>query len=123
MPDKEEPQLRIRVPEDQVGALFGWLAREDALRNGVRLRAEPPGPGTMGAVVDVLTVALGSGGAGVALVRSLCTWLTLRRVDVTITIETSDGRKVQVDVKRARDPDAVIREVAALTAHVPGELP
>lgn len=68
----------------------------------------------MGGVVEVLTVALGSGGAGVVLVRALCTWLVQRRADVAVTITAPDGTQVQVDAKRAAEPEAIIREAGVL---------
>jgi hypothetical protein len=63
-------------------------------------------------------VTLGTGGAGVVLAQSLSTWLTQRRTDVTVTVKARDGREVSVDVRRARDPQAVIREVASLVEPV-----
>jgi hypothetical protein len=68
----------------------------------------------MGGAVEVLTVALGSSGAGAVLARSLCTWLVQRRSDITITITAPSGNLVRVDVARARDPESVVREVSSL---------
>ena len=114
MPEMDEPELQIEVPQDDLFALTDWLGNEETLRGRVRPVRQVPEPGQMGTMVDVLTVALGTGGAGVALVRSLCTWLTQRRADVTVIIKAPDGRRVQVDVRRARDPESLIREVASL---------
>lgn len=71
----------------------------------------------MGGAVEVLEVALGSGGVGVVLIRALCAWLTQRRSDVTVTVTVPSGDQMRVDVKRARDPEAVIREVGSLLEH------
>jgi hypothetical protein len=65
----------------------------------------------MGSTVELLTVALGSGGVGAVLIQGMCTWLTTRRSDVTVTVTAPDGRETTVDVKRAADPWAVVREV------------
>lgn len=111
----DETELQIEVPPEHFSALAGWLGSEDALRGRVRPVRQAPEPGQMGALVELLTVALSSGGAGVVLVRSLCTWLTQHRADVTVLIKGADGREVLVDVRRASDPSAVIRDVAALT--------
>ncbi|WP_340377277.1 hypothetical protein U5640_20830 [Streptomyces sp. SS7] len=100
---------------DQLRSLRTWLMLEDPLRGAVTLPAAAPEPGHMGGVVDVLTVAVGSGGAAAVLARSLTTWLIQRRTDVTVTLTGEDGRQVKVDVRRARHPEAVIREVVALT--------
>jgi hypothetical protein len=68
----------------------------------------------MGAALDVLTVAVGTGGAASVLARSVTTWLIQRRADITVTVTAKDGSCVEVDVRRARDPEAVIRQVATL---------
>lgn len=75
----------------------------------------------MGGVVDVLTVALGSGGIGVVLIRSLCTWLIHCRTDVTVTITAPDGKSVQVDAKRAADPEQIMREAGVLFDRTDGD--
>lgn len=116
----EDTELRLRVAgEDSASrlrALHSWLSREDDLRGRVALRNRPVAPGEMGGVVDVLTVALGSGGAAAVLVhaisRSVTTWLTQSRSDVTVTMTTTtdaETREITVDAQRARDPEAVIR--------------
>jgi hypothetical protein len=97
-----------------VRTLRTWLELEDELRGRLELRNKPILPGQMGGVVDVLAVTLGTGGAGAVLAASLSTWLTQRRADVTVIVKAPDGREVSVDVRRARDPEAVIREVGAL---------
>ncbi|MCA2183940.1 effector-associated constant component EACC1 [Nonomuraea cavernae] len=93
-------------------ALFNWLGLEDELRGRVRPQRRAPEPGEMGASVELLTVAVGSGGAMVVLIQSVCTWLTSRRADVKVTISAADGRRIEVDIHRAADPMAVLREVA-----------
>ncbi|MFD2467829.1 effector-associated constant component EACC1 [Amycolatopsis silviterrae] len=119
MREVDDTSLLIEVPPVHVFALRDWLAAEDSLRGRVVPRAAAPKPDQMGGAVEVLTVAVGSGGAATVLVRSLCTWLVHRRADVTVTITASDGRRIQVDVKRAGDPESVIREVGALAAGDP----
>lgn len=101
-------------PEDHVMALRNWLACEDELRGQVQPHRESPEPGQMGATVQLLTVALGSGGALAVLMQSLCTWLTSRGTDITITVSAADGRQIEVDVRRASDPQAVLREVSEI---------
>ncbi|MEU0531574.1 effector-associated constant component EACC1 [Amycolatopsis tolypomycina] len=121
MPDDTELRLRV-TGEDAIPrlrALHRWLGREDDLRGLVELRNRPIAPGEMGGAVDVLTVALGSSGAGAVLIRSLArsvsTWLTQSRADVSVTVTTTgETREVKVDVQRARDPEAVLRSVEEL---------
>lgn len=119
MREVDDTPLRIEVPPAHLFALRDWLAAEDPLRGRVIPLAMAPQQGQMGGAVEVLTVALGSGGAATVLARSLCTWLTHRRADVTITITATDGQRIRVDVKRAGDPESVIREVGALLGRDP----
>jgi hypothetical protein len=103
----EGPQATLRVM-----GLYEWLGLEDELRGRVRPLRRAPKPGEMGASVELLTVALGSGGAVAVLIQSVCTWLTSRGADVKVTVSAADGRRIEVDIRRAADPAAVLREVA-----------
>lgn len=96
-------------------SLLDWLQHEDELRGRVALERKAARPGEMGGLVDVLVVALGSGGAGAVLAQSLSTWIGQRRADLRLTI-TSDGRTrtVELDGKRVPDVQALIREVGGL---------
>lgn len=53
--------------ETHLVSLRDWPAAEEALRGRVELLGRSPQPGQMGAALDVLAVALGSGGAGSVL--------------------------------------------------------
>lgn len=121
MSSNHDRAWQLNVPADHLFALRDWLAAEDSLRGLVSPLRPSPKPGEMGGVVDVLTVALGSGGIGVALVRALCTWLTHRRTDVAVTITAPDGKSVHVDAKRAADPEQVMREAGVLLDRADGE--
>ncbi|WP_301303556.1 effector-associated constant component EACC1 [Streptomyces griseoviridis] len=84
--------------------------------------ADAPSPKvTWGGGLDVLVVALGSGGAATLLVQSVSTWLNQRRSDVTVTIRATDGREVSISVTRASDPLAVMREAERLVPLQPHE--
>ncbi|MFF8104328.1 hypothetical protein ACF07S_32225 [Streptomyces sp. NPDC016640] len=100
--------------DDDLRALHAWLAHEDELRGRVELRAHSPAEGDMGGAVELLAVALGSGGACAVLAQSVCTWLSQRQPDITVTVKAADGREVTIDVRRAEDPMAVVREVERL---------
>lgn len=114
MSDAVDLQVVVEGAEAETHALglFNWLGSEDELRGRVRPQRRAPKPGEMGSAVELLTVAVGSGGAVAVLIQSVCTWLTSRGADVKVTVTTADGRRVEVDVRRAADPAAVLREVA-----------
>jgi hypothetical protein len=109
--------VRIAVldPDGEIDlrSLLDWLRHEDELRGRVALEQATPRSGEMGGLVDALVVALGSGGAGAVLARSLSTWLQQRRSDVKVTI-TSHDRTVELDAARVPDAQALIREIGAL---------
>ena len=108
--------LTITVDNDdtriELEALFDWLRHEDALRGRVRLRPTAVAPGAMGTLDDVLTVALGAGGVGVVLARSLSEWLRQRTSDVRLTLTRSNGEKISLEGRRIRDPAELIETVS-----------
>jgi hypothetical protein len=117
-PPGNEPLLRITVADDPdaLQALLDWLRQEDELRG--RLHLEPASDGhddQMGGLFEVLTIAMGSGGAGAVLARSLSTWLTHRHTDVKVTVKGPDGRSVEVDAHLLQeDVPGLMREIRQL---------
>ncbi len=93
--------------------LLDWLRDEDALRGLVRRANTPIGEGDLGAITDVITVAVSSGITVTALARSLTTWLTHRRSDLDITVTRGDA-SVKIKGKRL-DADTVLRRIRDLT--------
>jgi membrane-associated two-gene conflict system component 1 (EACC1) len=92
----------------EIRSLFRWLRRDDDLPGTtVRLAPAAPGPEHMGAASDVLVVALGSGGVGAVLARSLSVWVQHRTSDLKLTFRGEKGT-VELDGKRIKDPAAII---------------
>jgi len=90
-----DAQIRIAGGTgEEVAELGEWLGGENELRGRVRTIRGPIGETELGAVTDLLTVALGAGGAGTVLTSSLKTWLVTRRTIATITVETPRGRVI-----------------------------
>lgn len=111
------PQLSISAGNgDVLRSLLDWLRHENTLRGRVCTAHAPVRPGEMGSgVLDVLVVALGSGGAGAALATSVSTWLSQpRRADVKLTMTAEDGRHIELDARRVCDPAVLLREVERL---------
>ena len=75
----------------ELGQLWDWLRHERGLTGRVTLIPQAPGPTDLGGIVDMLTVALGSGGAAAVLAQSLSVWLKTRRSDVSVTVTTETG--------------------------------
>lgn len=78
-----------------------------------------PGEGELGALADVLMVAVGSGGTLSVLATSLKAWLAQPRGQhVRIRIRTGGGEAVEIDADRidAEQADALIRQALGVRA-------
>ncbi|MFI9815898.1 effector-associated constant component EACC1 [Saccharothrix variisporea] len=110
--------IRIEETDDafaDLESLHGWLVSRPELRGAVTLGAPDRDPEQMGWLTDVVSVAVGNGGAATALAGSLATWLVSRRSHIRIKVSGPDGRSTEVDVKQAKgnpaDVEAVLRKV------------
>jgi Effector Associated Constant Component 1 len=101
-----------------VQSLANWLASERELRGAVRTVRGPTGETQLGAVTEMITVALGSGGAGTVLASSLITWLKVRPTSARLRIKTGD-RLVELDIRTLGDVQPLLEQM--LSDH-PGSL-
>lgn len=117
-----DDELLIEVAPEYLRSLTDWLNSEEPLRGRVRAVRPAPEAGTMGAAVELLSVALGSGGAGAVLVRSISAWLTQRRSEVSVSLKDADGREFKFSAKSTKqDPSEIFREVSAQFAALRGD--
>ncbi|GAA1582249.1 hypothetical protein GCM10009789_40020 [Kribbella sancticallisti] len=101
-----------QAAEDELRSLRDWLSADDTFRGRVTLETSHRGTEDMGAVIDLLVVAVGSGGAATVLAGAIATWLRTRRSDVTVEIvESAHHRTVKVTALRVKDAEAMIRGV------------
>ena len=104
-------QIRIAGGTDEeLAALSEWLQGEDELRGRVRLVRRPIGETELGSVVELLSVALGTGGAGTVLVSSLKIWLVTRMTTAKITVESA-GRSVTLDIQSADEVVPLLEQI------------
>ncbi|MFG3679330.1 hypothetical protein ACGF5H_04395 [Micromonospora chalcea] len=86
-------------------SLFSWLQRTDELRGRVRTVPRQASPYEMGAAVEIISVALSSGGAGAVLAGALTTWLQTRRARVSVELIADESgetvRRVEVEAGNA----------------------
>lgn len=103
-----EAEIRISQGDEitEFTSLWEWLSGERALTGAIRAVRGRPAETELGGAFDLLAVALGSGGAGVTLAKSLAIWLQTRRPDVTITV-TSPSGSVTVKAHQVRDGDVL----------------
>lgn len=97
-------------PVDDLLKLADWLRLERALQGRVRVIATPPSDGELGPAVDLVTVALGSGGVGTVLASSITSWLLSRRkaVKIRLTVTRSD-RTLEIETDNADEAEALVR--------------
>jgi hypothetical protein len=106
-----DAQIRIAGGTgEELTALGEWLAGEDELRGRVQIAGNPVGDTELGSIPDLLTVALGTGGAGTVLASSLITWLQTRRTTAKITVESA-GRSITLDIQTVGEVAPLLRQV------------
>jgi hypothetical protein len=89
---------------DDYVTLTGLLNDDRDFRGRVRQVTGPPVDGALGDWIEMLTVAVGSGGLGVTLTNSLNKWLETRHADLVAKVTvTPKGRTVRL---RARETNA-----------------
>ncbi|MFC4565916.1 hypothetical protein ACFO4E_29025 [Nocardiopsis mangrovi] len=98
-------ELQIRIEggtADDYVSLADWLNGNRDFRGLVHQETGPPVDGRLdGGLIELLTVAVGSGGLGVALTTSLNSWLRTRRGDITVKITvTPDSRTVELSARQ-----------------------
>lgn len=100
--------------DDSIRSLAGFLSEEAELRGRIDVVDAPPRVGELGSLVDLIEVAVGSGGAVTVLMTAITAWIQSRGSDVTIRVEASNGRKVEFDAKRIKKADAAtVRQIIA----------
>ncbi|WP_158849888.1 effector-associated constant component EACC1 [Saccharothrix deserti] len=105
-------ELEIETAEADLRSLREWLAAEDGVRPAwLRWAPAEVPPGQMGAVSDVLLVALGAGGAGTVVARSIATWIRHRTSDVKVKITAGD-RVIELDAQRVKDTAEIVRMIS-----------
>jgi hypothetical protein len=94
-------QLRVECDSTaEVESLYRWLRREQAVRvDGELTRAPSDDPETMGTLLDVLTLIIGSGLSAGQLALAVASWRDSRRPapNVTITHIAADGAVTRIE--------------------------
>lgn len=111
-------EIRVTADGDPMGELISlttWLRSQRPLQGRVEAVRRPPGPEELGGAIELLSIAVGSGGMGVVLARALTTWLTNRHSDVSITV-TIGETTVKVEAKRVDEALPLLQEVLSQVA-------
>jgi hypothetical protein len=86
----------------ELNSLYAWLQRDDEFRGRVEAVPARSEPGEMGGVTEMLTVAVGSGGAGAVLAGTLSAWVSSRRAKISVDLVIGDKtRRIEIDAANA----------------------
>lgn len=102
-----------------IESLSDWLRGEPELAGRLRVAGPMPGEGELGALADVLVVAVGSGGTLSVLATSLKAWLAQPHGQhVRIRVRREGGETVEIDADRidAEQADALLRQALGVRA-------
>lgn len=101
--------------DDELGDLedlHDWLRQEPELRGHVRAVRQPPAPGHMGSVMELVIAAVAAGGVLPVLASSLEAWLSRpRKSGVDLKIRYPDGKTIEISAKRRADVKALLEQV------------
>jgi hypothetical protein len=97
-----EVQIRVSGAEDGAASLMSWLLAEVDLRGRIRLDGSPPPSGSLGAMTDVLTVAVGAGGSASVLASALVAWIRRRSGNTVIRVTRPDGSSIELEATEVR---------------------
>lgn len=103
---------------DQLHSLYDWLADVEELRGRIGYQEKPPEPGTLGPLLDALSVALGPAGAATALATAVVGWLRTCRGTVRIKVTLSEHRSIELTAENVSrlDHGALRQQVADIAA-------
>jgi Effector Associated Constant Component 1 len=97
----------------ELESLADWLCGETELAGWVSMSGPRPREGELGALAEVLVVAVGSGGTLSVLAASLRAWLSQpHRSDVRIRVQADGGRVLDIAGDRV-DAEALLRQALA----------
>ncbi|WP_443059897.1 effector-associated constant component EACC1 [Streptomyces sp. NBC_00467] len=92
-------QIAGNSAEDDVRSLYDWLLLDRTIRRQTRVEmasSSVPLPGQQGAVLDLVSLVLGSGISAGSLGVSIASWRATRPQEPAITVERADGTKVTI---------------------------
>ncbi|WP_410556877.1 effector-associated constant component EACC1 [Actinomadura fulvescens] len=93
-------------------ALLHWLRTERRLAGLVRARQHQPGPEELGGALDVVMVAVSSGGVVAVLAQMLPAWIRSRRPAVRFTLTTQAGDRLELEASDAAEASPLIAQFA-----------
>jgi hypothetical protein len=99
---------------EELAALAEWLGDENGLRGRCNVVRDPIRETELGSVSELLTVALGAGGAGTVLASSLITWLQTRKTTAKIRVEAA-GRSITLDIETLRDVTPALERILRIS--------
>jgi Effector Associated Constant Component 1 len=91
---------------DDLRSLQSSINAEHDLRSSATIQRPAFESGSLGAVVEILTVILAPGGAAAILASVLITWIKQRRSLVSVRVKREDGSEIELKADRIKAADA-----------------
>jgi Effector Associated Constant Component 1 len=95
---------------DDVVSLTTWLSAERELRGAVHPVRRPVGDTDLGSLAEIVSVALGSGGAGSVLASSLITWLRTRPTSAKLLVKVGE-RSVKLEIRTLEEVRPLLEQI------------
>lgn len=96
--------------DDELRSLAIALREGDAVDGPISLAAQPPQAGRLGPLLDMITVAVGTGSAVADVLREVARYMLRRSTDLEFEVSKSqDGEHVKLSVShlRSMSPDQI----------------
>jgi hypothetical protein len=81
----------------ELASLYAWLTGDPDFRGRVTTIQAPIRPDEMGAVGDVLAVAVASGGTLTVLANSISIWLQQRHSTISVELTDPTGARIKIE--------------------------
>jgi hypothetical protein len=101
---------------DELVSLQDYINAEHGLRAAAKLERQATTDGSLGAVVDLVAVALSPGGVAAILAPALITWIRQHRSKVSLCIKKEDGSEVELSADRIKAVD--VEQLRKLVAEI-----
>ncbi|GHE24810.1 hypothetical protein [Streptomyces vinaceus] len=113
--------VRVAAEADELRSLHNWLRADTGIRRSswLTLQEQPPEPGQMGGLVDVIQLVTDNGWSAASFVVALAAWKRTRPQDPRIEIRRGDT----VIVLTQCSDGEIDHAVRALEAQAPDDAP
>jgi hypothetical protein len=100
--ERLEVQVEGSQSIDDLLELRRFLNDERELRGAAKVEQRPPSEGSLGAISEIVSIALSPGGAAAILAPTLIAWIKQRRSKISLRIKREDGTEIALEADRIK---------------------